>query len=145
MPRKMQLRPVQLECKSPGCLDNKALNRSVHSVGVGQSSDGRTSHCIRLLFSQIQTFSTPRLTRALSCGAIARRHARGMQRIAVSSAKACGHCNGHARRRLRTQWQQAPAVRIRSQHFGLAKFAPTRGQHARIMRQNMLDFDWPTR
>ncbi len=58
-----------------------------------------------------------RLTQTLSCGAIARRHARGMQRIAVSSAKACGHCDGHARMQLRTQWQQAAAARIRSQYF----------------------------
>ncbi len=125
--------------------DNNALNRSGDGVVVGLSPDGRRLPLYPAPVSLIYIFRSARLTRTLSCGAIARRHAGGMQRIAVSSTKACGHCNGHARRRLRTQWQQAPAVRIRSQHFGLAKFAPTRGRHARIMRQNMLDFDWPTR
>ena len=34
-------RPVELGGESSGCLDDKALNRSVHFARVGQSSDVR--------------------------------------------------------------------------------------------------------
>ncbi|QEG22000.1 hypothetical protein MFFC18_18610 [Mariniblastus fucicola] len=105
----------------PGPLqDNKALNRSGEVFVVGLSPDGRRLPLYPAPVSLIYIFRSARLTRTLSCEAIARRHARGVQRIAVSSTKACGHRNGHARRQLRTQWQQAPAARIRSQYFDWA-------------------------
>ena len=47
-------------------LDNKALNRSVHTFAVGQSSDGRELPLYPTPFSQLQYFLTPRLTQALS-------------------------------------------------------------------------------
>ena len=39
--RLRQFNPTQMESKSLGCLDNKALNRSVLTVRVGWSSDVR--------------------------------------------------------------------------------------------------------
>ena len=60
------------------------------------------------IFTNLHNLSA-RLTRALSCGTIARQHVREMQRHATDRVAKCSHCNEHARSagRVRGLGQQA--------------------------------------
>ena len=84
------LKSLELEGVSTGYLYNKALNRSVvrrqGGLVVGWSWPPIVSDSV---FTNLH-FSSARLTRALSCGAIARRRTAEMQRHAVGCVMKCG-------------------------------------------------------